>query len=108
MRSIARVAATLAGLLPASALAQAAVPIGFWTTPDNGEQLLIQQDTSCSFYAVGGTQVAGYCVWTSSSNGGILAMYYQTARGLAPVYFNVVWANRDLIYVEGDPFYRRQ
>jgi hypothetical protein len=95
-------------LSPLPALAQAAVPIGFWTTPDNGERLLIQQDTSCSFYAVGGTQLAGNCVWTSSSNGGILAMYYQTANGLAPVYFNVVWANQDLIYVNRDPFIRRQ
>lgn len=108
MRYAVRLASILLGLLPAAAFGQAAVPIGYWTTPDDGERLLIQQDTGCSFYAVGGTQLAGYCTWTSSSNGGILAMYYQTAQGLAPVYFNVVWANQDLIYVNRDPFYRRQ
>jgi len=93
---------------PAAATAQAPVPIGYWTTADNGERLLIQQDTSCSFFAVGGTQVAGSCVWRSTSRGGILTLYYQTAMGLAPIYWSVVWVNENTITVEGDVFYRRQ
>ena len=90
------------------ALAQAAVPIGYWTTADNGERLLIEQSTSCSFMAVGGTQVAGNCVWNSTSRGGILTLYYQTVMGLAPIYWSVVWVNTTTITVNGDVFYRRQ
>ena len=90
------------------ALAQAAVPIGYWTTADNGERLLIEQSTSCSFMAVGGTQVAGNCVWNSTSRGGVLTLYYQTVMGLAPIYWSVVWVNDTTITVNGDVFYRRQ
>ncbi len=95
-------------LLATPAFAQAAVPIGFWTTQDGGERLLIEQNTSCSFFAVGGTQVAGNCVWQSSSAGGILALYYETIKGLAPIYWSVVWVNQSEITVDGDPFFRRQ
>ena len=90
------------------ALAQAAVPIGYWTTADNGERLLIEQSTSCSFMAVGGTQVAGNCVWNSTSRGGVLTLYYQTVMGLAPIYWSVVWVNDATTTVNGDVFYRRQ
>jgi len=94
--------------LPAGqALAQAAAPIGYWTTPDNGERLLVQADTRCSFEATGGTAFAGNCVWQSTSRGGILALYYQTAQGLAPVYWSVVWVDESHITVNGDPFTRR-
>jgi len=95
-------------LLPHATFAQAAVPIGYWTTADNGERLLIEQSTSCSFMAVGGTSVAGNCVWQSTSRGGVLALYYQTAMGLAPIYWSVVWVNETTITVNGDVFYRRQ
>ncbi len=95
-------------VLATPAFAQAAVPIGFWTTPDGGERLLIEQNTSCSFYAVGGSQFGGNCVWQSSSNGGILALYYETIKGLAPVYWSVIWVNQGEITVNGDPFFRRQ
>jgi hypothetical protein len=91
-----------------AALAQAAAPIGYWTTPDNGERLLVEADTSCSFEANGGTGFAGNCVWQSTSRGGILALYYETARGLAPVYWSVVWVDDNHITVNGDPFTRRQ
>ena len=97
-----------AAVVHTAATAQAPVPIGYWTTADNGERLLIQQDTSCSFFAVGGTQVAGSCVWRSTSRGGILTLYYQTAMGLAPIYWSVVWVDENTITVEGDVFYRRQ
>jgi hypothetical protein len=93
---------------PHGALAQAAVPIGYWTTADNGERLLIEQSTRCSFFAVGGTNVAGNCVWQSTSHGGVLALYYQTMMGLAPIYWSVVWVNETTITVNGDVFYRRQ
>jgi hypothetical protein len=91
-----------------SALGQSAVPIGYWTTADNSERLLIEVSTNCSFFAVGGTQVAGNCVWQSTSRGGILTLYYQTVMGLAPIYWSVVWVNDTTITVEGDVFYRRQ
>ena len=95
-------------LAPAVSFGQAYVPIGYWTTADNGERLLIEADTDCSFFAVGGTQVAGSCVWRSTSRGGILTLYYQTAMGLAPIYWSVVWIDENTITVEGDVFYRRQ
>ncbi len=96
-------------LLPATpVLAQAAVPFGFWTTADNGERLQIEPNRDCSFYAVGGTAVAGKCVWQSTSRGGVLALYYQTPMGLAPIYWSVVWVNDTEITVDGDHFFRRQ
>jgi len=96
------------GLWTGQAIAQAPAPIGYWTTADNGERLLIDQDTSCSFVAVGGTQVAGNCVWNSTSRGGVLTLYYQTVMGLAPIYWNVLWVNTTTITVNGDTFFRRQ
>jgi hypothetical protein len=108
MRQIAILASLLLALAPGAASAQAAPPIGYWTTKGDGERLLIEANTSCSFVAVGGTQVAGNCVWNSSSNGGILTLYYQTVRGLAPIYWSVVYVNATTITVDGDVFYRRQ
>ena len=95
-------------LIPGSALAQAAVPIGYWTTADNGERLLIGADTSCSFEAVGGAPSVGNCAWQSGNQGGILTLYYSTAMGLAPIYWSVVRVNQATITVNGDVFYRRQ
>src|SRR5579862_6225280 len=94
IRTLCALLSALCVAAPATAFAQAAVPIGFWTTQDGGERLLIEQNTSCSFFAVGGTQVAGDCVWQSSSAGGILALYYETVRGLAPIYWSVIWVNQ--------------
>lgn len=94
--------------LPSLVLAQAAVPIGYWTTDDNGERLLIQADTSCSFFALGGTSAAGNCAWQSTSTGGVLALYYSTAMGLAPIYWSVVWVDQRTITLNGDVFHRRQ
>lgn len=100
--------ALLLALTATPVFAQAAVPIGYWTTQDNGERLLIEADRSCSFVAVAGTQIAGSCVWQSTSRGGILALYYETVMGLAPIYWSVVWVNEGEITVNGDPFFRRQ
>lgn len=108
MRRLLAVAALLLAASPSVAFAQAAPPIGYWTTADNGERLLVEANTSCSFVAVGGTQVAGNCVWTSSSDGGILALYYETVRGLAPIYWSCVYVNATTMTVDGDVFYRRQ
>ena len=47
-------------------------------------------------------------MWQSSSAGGILALYYETIRGLAPIYWSVIWVNQGEITVDGDHFYRRQ
>ena len=88
--------------------AQAPAPIGYWTTADNGERLLVQQNGQCSFQSVQGTFVGGSCTWKSTSRGGILTIYYSTVRGPAPVYYNVVWINQTTISVWGDIFYRRQ
>ena len=95
-------------IMPTPVLAQAAAPIGYWTTADDGERLLIGADTSCSFVAVGGALSVGNCAWQSSSRGGILTLYYSTAMGLAPIYWSVVWINQGTITVNGDMFYRRQ
>jgi len=109
MRVVLATLAIIAGVaVSPAAFGQAAVPIGYWTTADNGERLLIEQNTSCSFMAVGGTQVAGNCVWNSTSRGGVLTLYYQTVMGLAPIYWSVVWVNTTTITVNGDVFYRRQ
>ena len=109
MRPVLAILTLLAAIARADlALAQAAVPIGYWTTADNGERLLIEQSTNCSFMAVGGTQVAGNCVWSSTSRGGVLTLYYQTVMGLAPIYWNVLWVNTTTVTVNGDVFYRRQ
>jgi len=107
-RSVLAILGLVLSATPQAAIAQAAVPIGYWTTADNGERLLIEQSTNCSFFAVGGTNVAGNCVWQSTSRGGVLALYYQTVMGLAPIYWSVVWVNDSTITVNGDVFYRRQ
>ena len=94
--------------VPNLALAQAAVPIGYWTTDDNSERLLVQANTSCSFYALGGAPSVGNCVWQSTSTGGVLALYYSTVMGLAPIYWSVVWVDQGTITLNGDVFHRRQ
>ena len=95
---------------PGIALAQttAPVPLGFWTTADGGERLLVQPGAFCSFVATAGTNVGGNCGWTPSSRGGILSIWYSTIGGPAQVQFNVVWINETTISVWGDVFYRRQ
>ena len=101
-------AITLAAL-PAAAFAQAApVPLGYWTTADNSEQLLIQAGPFCSFVATAGTNVGGSCGWNPSARGGILSIWYSTIGGPAQVQFNIVWINQTTISVWGDVFYRRQ
>jgi hypothetical protein len=107
MRWIAVLASLLIALAPGAALAQAAPPIGYWTTQGDGERLLIEATGSCSFMAVGGVEVAGSCTWNPSSAGGILTLYYSTARGLAPIYWSVIYRNATTITVDGDVFYRR-
>ena len=89
------------------ALAQAPYPIGFWTTADGGEQLLVQGN-QCSFAALGGVQVAGDCTWEATSRGGILAIWYPMPLGPEAVRYNVVWIDDYTISVWGDIFYRRQ
>ena len=101
-------ALTLAAV-PATAFAQAApVPLGFWTTADGGERLLVQPGPFCSFVATAGTNVGGTCGWNPSSRGGILSIWYSTIGGPAQVQFNIVWINQTTISVWGDTFYRRQ
>ncbi|HHY49561.1 MAG TPA: hypothetical protein GYA10_07425 [Alphaproteobacteria bacterium] len=90
------------------ALAQAAAPIGFWTTADDGERLMVQPNAQCSFFAVGGVQVAGDCTWDSTSRGGILSIWYPMPLGPAAVRYNIVWIDDNTISVFGDIFYRRQ
>jgi hypothetical protein len=90
------------------ALAQAAPPFGFWTTADNGQSLMVGQNAQCSFFAVGGAQVAGDCTWDSTSRGGILSIWYSMPLGPAAVRFNIVWIDDNTISVFGDIFYRRQ
>ena len=107
MRRIAFLASLLLALMPAAAWAQAAPPIGYWTTDGDGERLLIEATGGCSFMAVGGVQVAGNCTWNPSSVGGILTLYYSTARGLAPIYWSVIYKDATTITVDGDVFYRR-
>jgi len=89
-------------------LAQAYAPIGYWTTADNGERLIVEANAQCSFEANGGTPFGGNCTWQSSSRGGILSVYYSTIGGPAAVRWSVVWVNQATITVDGDTFYRRQ
>ena len=79
--------ALAAGLVMSNtqALAQAAAPIGYWTTADNGEGLIVGQDAQCSFQAAVGTGFGGDCTWQSTSGGGILAIWYSTIGGPAAV-----------------------
>ncbi len=110
MTSLALLLATLAflGLSATGAIAQSAAPIGYWTTDDNGEQLLVQANAQCSFAAGGVTQVAGDCDWNSTSGGGILSIWYPTVGGPAAVRYNIVWIDQGTISVFGDVFHRRQ
>ena len=102
--------ALAAGLVMSAtqALAQAAAPIGYWTTADNSEGLIVGQDAQCSFQAAGGTGFGGDCTWQSTSGGGILAIWYSTIGGPAAVRWSVVWVGPSQITVNGDMFYRRQ
>lgn len=85
----------------------AAAPVGFWTTADGSEQLLVNQSGCSLANAAGVPTTSGPCKWTPSSRGGILTIVSSQTRKPAPVYFNVVWVNQSTISVEGDVFYRR-
>ena len=114
MTSLTRLAAAaLAGLAVAAAAtaacAQSPVPIGFWTTADGSEQLLITQSAQCSLADAQGRPVtSGPCSWNSSYGGGILTIMSSQTYTPSPVYYNVVWVNQTTIKVEGDVFYKRQ
>jgi hypothetical protein len=99
-----------AGLLATStgvAHAAASAPLGFWTTRDGSEQLLVSQSGCSLANAAGVPTTSGPCNWNPSSRGGILTIMSSQTRRPAPVYFNVVWVNESTITVEGDVFYRR-
>ena len=101
-------AATLV-FAPRPALAQSAAPVGFWSTADGGEQLLITQSGECSLAdRYGRPTTSGSCSWNSSYAGGILTIMSNQLYRAAPIYFNVVWVNQGVIRVQGDVFYRRQ
>ncbi len=91
-----------------SALAQSAPPIGFWSTPDGGEKLLVGADAQCSFAAAGAQTWGGPCTWDATYSGGILSISYETVMGPAQVRFNVTWTSQTSISVNGDPFTRLQ
>ena len=96
-------------VLASPAQAGAPVPVGYWTTDDGGETLIIQQSAQCSLQTTTGYMIGGSCSWNSSSNGGILTIInginqYQPA----PIYFNIIWVDQQTITVEGDVFHRRQ
>ena len=95
-------------LLSSPTNAQAYAPVGYWTTADNGERLIVEINSRCSFEATGGTAFGGDCTWQSSSRGGILWVYYSTVAGPAAVRWSVVWVDQTTITVNGDVFYRRQ
>ena len=88
------------------AFSQAPYPLGFWTTENGGEQLLVE-NAQCSFASVGGVQVVGDCTWDPTSRGGILAIWYPMPLGPEAVRYNVVWIDDNTISVWGDIFYRR-
>ncbi|QLL07590.1 hypothetical protein [Mycobacterium vicinigordonae] len=85
----------------------AAAPVGFWSTGDGAEQLLVSQSGCSLANAAGIPTTSGPCSWNPSSRGGILTIMSSQTRTPAPVYFNVVWVNQSTITVEGDVFYRR-
>jgi hypothetical protein len=104
--------AALAGLLlsglASAAHAQSPPPIGFWTTADGGEQLLVQQNGECSLAdAQGRPTTSGACSWNASYAGGILTIMSSQLYQPAPIYFNVIWVNQTTIKVNGDVFYKR-
>jgi hypothetical protein len=87
------------------ALAQSAPPVGYWSTPDGGERLLVSNG-QCSFAATGAATWGGSCGWDATYSGGILSIEYSTVQGPALVRFNVTWTGQNSISVNGDPFYR--
>lgn len=96
-------------IMAGSAQAQGSPPpIGFWTTVNGGERLLVEPNGQCSFAAPPSTFVGGTCYWEASQRGGILDITYRGVIGWQHVYFNILWINRGTISVEGDVFYRRQ
>lgn len=112
-------ARSLLGLAFASALAlalpmawaQAAMPFGFWSTDPGDETFYIGQN-GCQFEAFNARRqptrlVSGGCSWNSSSRGGILTIMAIQLYKRAPIYFNIVWVNKDTISVYGDIFHRR-
>lgn len=105
----AAVAGTVTALLAAAngvAHAEAAAPVGFWTTGTGSEQLLVSQSGCSLANAAGVPTTSGPCSWNPTSRGGILTIMSSQTRRPAPVYFNVIWLNQSTITVEGDVFYR--
>lgn len=97
---------------PMPAFAQAAVPVGFWSTADGYETFQVSANGYCDFQATQPetnlyTHVVGQCWWQSSSNGGIMTIMNTTNYKPAPIYENIVWVNSTTITIWGDVFYRR-
>ncbi|OBI79073.1 hypothetical protein A9X01_26610 [Mycobacterium asiaticum] len=111
LKMLIAVAGLAAGLLVVSAgiahAGGAAAPVGFWTTGNGSEQLLVSQSGCSLANAAGVPTTSGPCSWNASSNGGILTIISSQTRRPSPVYFNVLWVNQSTITVEGDVFYRR-
>lgn len=110
-QSWARAGAAIGAMLlvgaASAAHAQSAPPIGFWSTDDGSERLLITQSGMCSLADRNGRPTtSGPCSWNSSYGGGILTVMSQQTYRPAPIYFNVVWINAT-ISVQGDVFHKR-
>ena len=92
---------------PAAFAQGAPVPIGYWTTADGMEQLLVQPNGDCSLTATNMGGFFGTCSWNPSSNGGILTMMNRTTYKPAPIYYNIIWLDQQTISCDGDVMYRR-
>jgi hypothetical protein len=101
------VAALVIYIIPYAALAQSPAPIGFWSTGNGGESLLVTRSGFCEFRG-STTHILGSCRWRSSAGGGILTIMNTNQFRPAPIYENIVWIDRTRITVWGDVFFRRQ
>jgi|KBSMisStaDraftv2_1062788.scaffolds.fasta_scaffold2610661_1 hypothetical protein len=96
-----------AGLGGTASAQSAPLPVGYWVTADGSETFLIGGNGYCRFAASNGLSVEGSCEWNPSSRGGILTIMNTNNYIPAPIYYNVIWMDRQTISVFGDVFRKR-
>jgi hypothetical protein len=108
LRTVAALALLAAPSLLASSTAQAQspMPYGLWQGQNSGDYILINLDRTCS--ASGIVNVAGRCVWLSTSVGGVLNMYYPMPLRPGRIGWSVIWINRNLLRINGVELFVRR
>ena len=108
-RSCQYASAIVLALITAPNCAQAQTmppPSGNWHSTTSATRLVVSGQ-GCALYAYDHVQVAGKCSWNGGTRGGILTITYPMPLEPGHVRYAIIWVDRNMITVFGEPF-RRQ